>query len=668
MRIDVTTEGQRALSVPRVEPANRGGDVKAVIRAVATLAGTGVDSVDTIAELRPVQAECLAELRRAGGLVGFVGVGRGKELVCLFAASVVTAERPVLMCPPGLVSVCLEEAAKFGQAFRIRGDLRILPYSMLSQPHLGDVLERLRPDLLIANEAHCLRNRSSARTKRVLRYLDAHPECRFAALSGTLTNGSLRDYAHILEAALRAGSPVPREGADLSSWAEVVDADGDPLPRDLDAVRPLVEQFGESLLERFISATDNPQLGQWALAERCVRLTEIVPITPPRLLREARELGWSETIEAGQLIADLMMNDGWWQHAHPPYCGVGMSAVNQYEPTRRWRDLESQPLRDRARAALRRRLASAPGVVMTEASSCDCSLVIRRVLAPEPPAELLELIADVARNGATPDGERMFDTPDGEATCKRQLACGFCYTWDWQGTDERTRAEWLDARRAWSSGLRWALDQDWPGLDSPKLVEDAVRVEVRAQAQRKMRRDLAWLVDRYLRWKDIEPEADPQSVATWYDRYLVEDAAAWLLDQKEPAILWYRDRAFGAELAKLGIDVRGEGDPPPSEPGPVALSIAAFSQGHNLQYIWRLGRVVGSPSSGERWEQLLGRTHRDGQSADVVVCDVYQHHDGERRAFRRALERARVVEKTTGQRQKLLLARVVDAVGSVDNY
>jgi hypothetical protein len=565
MKIDVPTEGQRALSVPRVEPADRRNDVEAIVRAVETLAGDG----DTITELRPVQAECLAELRRAGGLVGFVGVGRGKELVCLLTSSAVPAERPVLMCPPGLVSVSLEEAAKFGQAFKIRGDLRILPYSMLSQPHLGDVLERLAPDLLIANEAHYLRNRSSARTKRVLRYLDAHPECRFAALSGTLTGGKLRDYAHILEAALGAGSPVPREGADLSSWSEVVDADGDPLPRDLDAVRPLVELFGSS------------------------------------------------------------------------------------------KDKASD-LRDWARAALRRRLALTPGVVMTEASSCDCSLVIRRVLTPEPPAELLELIAGVVRDGATPDGERVFDTPDGEATCRRQLACGFCYTWDWQGVDEATRAEWLDARRAWSSALRVILDWGDVQLDSPKLVVDAIRD--------KHGHVPAWVQTRWDRWKGIEPEANPKSVATWYDRYLVEDATAWLLDQKEPAILWYRDRAFGVELLKLGIDVRGEGDPPPSKPGPVALSIAAFNQGHNLQYGWRLGRVVGSPSSGERWEQLLGRTHRDGQSADVVVCDVYQHHDGERRAFRRALERAQVVEKTTGQRQKLLLARVVDAVGSVDNY
>ncbi len=176
-----------------------------------------------------------------------------------------------------------------------------------------------------------------------------------------------------------------------------------------------------------------------------------------------------------------------------------------------------------------------------------------------------------------------------------------------------------------------------------------------------------WFYRRRKRWFQVKITANPVSVATWYNRYLVEDAARWLKAQTEPAILWYRDRAFGAALRARGIDARGEGDQPPSKPGPVAMSIAAQGQGHNLQ-AWRVCRVVGASSSGARWEQLLGRPHRAGQMADVVVFDVYQHHEGERRALARALKDAQYIETTTGQRQKLLLARVVDAVGSLDQY
>jgi hypothetical protein len=444
----------------------------------------------------------------------------------------------------------------------------IVPYSLLSRPERRTILEDLRPDLIVADEAHHLRHLTSARTKRVLKYLAAHPECRFAAMSGTLTSRSLKDFAHLAEAALEERSPIPRSGAALSSWSAVLDADGDPLLNDWQAVRPLVERFG--------------QLGRLFAFDR-----------------------------------------------------------------------------ENARRALRKRLQRTAGVVLTEGSSCDCSLVIRRVHEPEVPLEVLELMARVDAEGATPDGERVFATDEEGAACKRRLALGFHYTWDWRGVDEADRRTWLDARSSYYAGLRSVLAMDLPGLDSPGLIERA------AGDAKHGERLPRWFLERSARWRETKDLADPDTVEVWHSTFLVEDAARWLEAQTGPAILWYRDKAFGRALARLGVDVRGEGDQPPRTLDPVALSIAAQGQGHNLQ-AWRLNRIVGCPSSGKTLEQLLGRTHRAGQRADVVVCDVYQHHSGERRAFARALEDARYSEGTTGQRQKLLLARIVDARGGVD--
>lgn len=67
--------------------------------------------------------------------------------------------------------------------------------------------------------------------------------------------------------------------------------------------------------------------------------------------------------------------------------------------------------------------------------------------------------------------------------------------------------------------------------------------------------------------------------------------------------------------------------------------------------------LVTSPQPGaDGWEQLLGRTHRDGQEQDTVVCDVVcacaEHMD----AMKKALADAKMHEEVTGQPQKLLMA------------
>jgi len=69
--------------------------------------------------------------------------------------------------------------------------------------------------------------------------------------------------------------------------------------------------------------------------------------------------------------------------------------------------------------------------------------------------------------------------------------------------------------------------------------------------------------------------------------------------------------------------------------------------------------VTSCPPSASIVEQLVGRTHRDGQEADEVVVDILlgcrEHHD----AFQRALDGARATADTLGHDQKLLLADVL---------
>lgn len=66
-------------------------------------------------------------------------------------------------------------------------------------------------------------DRKSARTRRFLRYLEAHPETRLVAQSGTLATRTIKDYAHLAEFALREGSPLPLREPVVEEWAAALD-------------------------------------------------------------------------------------------------------------------------------------------------------------------------------------------------------------------------------------------------------------------------------------------------------------------------------------------------------------------------------------------------------------------------------------------------------------
>jgi len=146
----------------------------------------------------------------------------------------------------------------------------------------------------------------------------------------------------------------------------------------------------------------------------------------------------------------------------------------------------------------------------------------------------------------------------------------------------------------------------------------------------------------------------PPTVAVWIDDYLVRDAVAWACAQDDPAILWYQSRAVESRLRELGVPVYGAGHNPPKQGHLCGMSIRAHGVGKNLQHGWRTQLVLEPPSSGNVWEQLLGRTHRPGQEADSVQAYMYQHTEAFQQAIAKAREDALYIQDTTGSRQKLV--------------
>jgi len=214
------TDADRVAALPRISPTV---DVEAVSLRYLTPAGLAAG-----VRLRPAQARALEALRLYRGLLGPIGTGHGKSLITLLAPVAAGAKRPLLLIPANMRVPLANERTKFAEHWRLAENLTVLSYSMLSVESGATALENLAPDLIVADEAHNLRHLTSARSKRLIRYFQEHPETRFAALSGTLTARSVKDYAHLAELALRDGSPLPLERFDLEGWSRILDSDQEP--------------------------------------------------------------------------------------------------------------------------------------------------------------------------------------------------------------------------------------------------------------------------------------------------------------------------------------------------------------------------------------------------------------------------------------------------------
>lgn len=225
----------------------------------------------------PIQSAALVEAAEYNGLFAPIAVGKGKTLICLALPEAMDSKQAVLLVKPQLRDQLREESKSFyGKHFNLPLDrIRVVAYSELSAQTGAFILDEIKPDLIIADEAHCLRHRDAARTKRFLRYMREHPECRFCALSGTMTNDSILDYSHLLELALRKNSPVPVSWHELKDWSGALDVSPEQVV--LPGKLKLFCQGGETVREGFrrrlietpgVVASDKDELGVSLVIQR----------------------------------------------------------------------------------------------------------------------------------------------------------------------------------------------------------------------------------------------------------------------------------------------------------------------------------------------------------------------------------------------------------------
>lgn len=491
--------------------------------------------------LRSVQGIALAEIGIRGGLFGIIRVGAGKTLISLLAASVAEARRPVLLIPAKLVTKTQRDMILLSKHWLIP-KTRIITYEWLGRAQAADALDSHKPDVIVCDEAHKLKNKSAAVTRRVARYMKANPTTKMIVMSGTIAKRSLHDYAHLIRWALKTDVPLPDGYNDLELWADALD-----------------ERKG--------------------------------------MLRRA---------DPGALR--VLCN----------------TEENQMWPTnpREW-----------ARRAYRRRLIDTSGVVSTQETSVDASITVRCVEPPKSTA-IDGAFEHLRKNWETPDGWPLADALQVYRHA-REIALGFYYKWE-----PRPPRAWMEARKTWCAFVRETLSHS-------RALDSELQVKRQFPASREL-----------IAWDAVKHSFKPNTTLVWLDNSVVDYCKNWL--NTEIGILWTEHVLFAKRLsAETGTAYYGSGNVGDAEKHstakPMILSIEAGREGLNLQG-WHSNCIISPPPNGERWEQLLGRTHRDGQEADEVSFDVAGFSIEHVEAFWQARSDAEYVAASLGSPQKLLVA------------
>jgi hypothetical protein len=545
--------------------------------------------------LRDIQVWALTEICQRGGGLAPIGVGHGKTLIDILLPMVMPGcAHAVLLIPPNMRAPFFREWRNETRRWRVpnlaggsefvpgRPCLTVVAYSELSLAKNSDLLERLAPDLIVADEAHKLKDRKSSCTKRFLRYLHERPSTRVVCLSGTLTSRSLREYAHLSGACLGESSPLPLAWPTLEEWSSALDAPG----------------------------------------------KRGYPAAPGHLRRLCT--------------------------------GV-----------------------ESAREGFRRRLVETPGVVSTTEGSLGTTLIIRERPVKLPPgleARLEEMRGDEdgeeKGNWQRPDGEELV-TAAQLAESAKEVAAGFYLFWKYpRGEPLELIEEWREKRKAWHKELRVRLAHPAPHMDSELLCTNAAirwhdgykwvdpkTGETHHEPPHSRRGPYpVWDSETWPAWRAIRDQVKHVPGEKWLDDFLAKDAAEWA--QKHVGLVWVHNNILGRRISELSGAPYYEGGEKASkalveESGKrsVVVSIPAHHASKNLQQFSR-NLVVQSPSSGRIWEQMIGRTHRQGQEAEEVVVEVYRHTKEYREAFEQAQRDSEYVEETTPNEHKLRFADV----------
>lgn len=578
-----------------------------------------------------VQAEGISAYEQYNGGFFPIGVGFGKTLTGLAIANIAFLKgikRILLLVPSQVLDQLTSTDIKWARSkipFNLpvhviggrdsgarkalcssgKKGLYIMPYSYLSVKDTTEMLLSIQAQLIICDEAHNLANRGSARTKRLMDYVEKFkPEG--VMMSGTITSKSIRDYFHLIKWALGKYNPLPNSMALANDWAQIIDAVS-------------TGTYGDGASDRGASG----------------------PLMP--LIR------WAE---------------------------------RQF-PREQW-----QPTIPGFRKAYKQRLNTAPGVVSSGDASIGTSLTFANVPISKEAMNNAEhdkletLWEKVENEWLTPNGDEI-DHAIHTWKWLYELTAGFYNELSWPLADAYAKRKRISEPEAvdilekskthhrsgqvYTSALRkWLEKNQKPHIDTPFLVGQ----DMSRNGSKNVGEELFVL---WQDWKNLDfegrPDRDSHSIRV--SDYKIKAAVDWAKGLgEEGGLIWVWHQEMGVwcyeELVKAGINAAHcpAGDQynqmltteeKPLKDKVTVVSITAHGTGKNLQY-FQHNYFLQWPRQDTAAEQTVGRTHRNGQTADELVVTTNITNEFDQLNFAACLNDALYIHQTTGNRQKLIYA------------
>lgn len=308
------------------------------------------------------------------------------------------------------------------------------------------------------------------------------------------------------------------------------------------------------------------------------------------------------------------------------------------------------------RQALYNRFKSCAGYVITRDDDVKASLQISQIYLTIP-RELKDAIKEAFATGVINALQGFEDLPlddieksdhlwqdEGIVRAFAQMIMGCLYFWQWENEIDY---DWLLARSNYNRMVRHIISLDLPDYDSPYLINDHFQ---------DLPRDIKKAhQETFDTWQLHKHKKKPPTICTWVNDYLIDAVKQWVQAQTIPFIIWIDLKEVAQKLQdELQLQYFGASTVPPSEPASCILSIKAHATGKNLQHFSN-NLIVAPISSPALLEQLIARTHRQGQQADTVNVSVFTHSVFGA-SLARATKQAYIIQDSTNQPQRLCFA------------
>ena len=562
------------------------------------------------------------------GLFAPIGVGWGKTLITLMIANRAFTEgdsqRSMIFVPPQVypqltrtdipwarkrVGLRVPFILMGGRSLAERRAIArsgkvgcyVLPYSYLSTRDTEEMLEGIRPDLMILDEAHAVKNPRAARTRRLMSYLRDH-QPRLVALSGTITSKSINDYHHLLAFALRQRCPLPIESALALNWSYVIDAGADPSDAQTGPITPLISWarkhfpdielpagvpgFREAYKLRLVHSPGVVSTGDKEIGVSLA--IENLPVPMDR----RRDEGYAKMVELMKRVDEMWLTPSGdeidhgfhkWRYLYELTAGFFYRL--------RWPEVEELVLKGRtveqAEDALERALEH-------HEAKQEFNRTLRRWIEwrAQPGLDTPFLVTgDMARNGAQNVGPGLYNA-------------------------------WQDMKRLEFEGM-------------PERISEPVRV-------------CSYKID----W-----------AVKWAEGLKKEGGIVWFHHREVGEWLWEAMQEAGIDVVYCPSESHRKGSnanilDPKNANKIIVASMRGHGTGKNLQHFQRQ-LFVQFPRDATLIEQVLGRMHRNGQEADELVAHTVNSIEFDHANMSACIVDALYMHQTTGARQKLIYASYV---------